>query len=100
MFSEIAVKFQNVDLKKRDVEGIALSTIFGNQGIAILSREEAGIYILDIYTLFKDETDNCFTTKENVAILSFVNRNELLQFVSEFPKMTAVDLLIFLNQRS
>lgn len=83
------------------LEGMSIEAFMvspGNReiGVAILSGEDAGMHVLRLYHMVKDEDENFHPTHELEAF-SFRSKKSLKKFMKQLPNLSALELLIIMN---
>jgi hypothetical protein len=75
------------------IESLVINGTDDRMGMLLLSEEEQ--FVLRIYLIIK-EKDYYYLSHELLSF-SFLSRNELLDFRNRLPKMTALEILYWMN---
>ncbi|WP_445491518.1 hypothetical protein [Niallia sp. 03133] len=93
--SAISVVYPNVLMKGMKKEGIMISPVDVNIGIAALSEKEYENQILRLYQLVREE--NTYHFSHELAAFRFTSYHELDPFLQKLPAISGLEMLMLLN---
>ncbi|MFF2449925.1 hypothetical protein ACFVSW_23060 [Neobacillus sp. NPDC058068] len=92
-----SVIFPDDILEGMRIESIIISPIAKHLGVAALSGKSEDMHVLRLYQLILREDQNYVPTFELEAF-AFYSRKDLTDFVVRLPEMSAIEILMVMNQ--
>ncbi len=94
------IDFPEGFLDGNDVEGVLFSPVHDRVGVVATSSLERELLVLRLYEINKLEGNDTFQVIRELEAFSFMEREQLDEFMISLPKMSGIDMLLLLNQSS
>lgn len=98
MNDEKSVVFPDEIMENRNLETVIFSPVSTEIGIAALSESSHSTHILRLYQLMYEEYENTYKPVQELEAFSFLRYEELTDFLKKLPEMSALEMLLVLNQ--
>lgn len=96
--------YENIDFQLEEntkIEEVFFASNSNEIAILVTSKKEYVNYIMRLYQLQLNEVSNKYEPIKELAAFSFQNEPDLLSFLNRLPNMTALEILMLLeDQRS
>lgn len=96
--NEENVFFPDEMMENKKLETVIISPVLTEIGIAALSESSQSMHILRLYQLNFDEHENTYIPVQELEAFSFQHYDELTNFLEKLPEMSALEMLLVLNQ--
>lgn len=97
MNSEKSVAFPNDLLEQMTIEQTLFPSNSDDVGISILSSIENDLHIMRVYQLLLNQSTMVYEPVQEMVSFSFENRSEFVDFLTQLPNLTGLELLILMN---
>lgn len=98
------MSYENINFQLEEnakIEEVFFASNSDEVAILITSKKEYVNYIMRLYQLQLNEANNKYEPVKELAAFSFQSESDLLSFLKRLPNMTALEILILLeDQRS
>ncbi|MEI3613599.1 hypothetical protein [Pseudogracilibacillus sp. SO30301A] len=95
---EKSVAFPDELMENMKLETVIFSPVSTEIGVAALSESSQSIHILRLYKLIFEEYENTYKPVQELEAFSFQHYDELTDFLEKLPEMSALEMLLVLNQ--
>ena len=85
------------NLRHFESEGILISPTNYQYGLIGLREQIGDIYLLKIFTLYRESRTGAFEIKDEITTFTFNTQESLSTFFQRLPGMTAFEYLLFKN---
>lgn len=96
--NEENVFFPDEMMENKKLETVIISPVSTEIGIAALSESSQSMHILRLYQLSFEEYENTYIPVQELEAFSFQHYDELTNFLEKLPEMSALEMLLVLNQ--
>ena len=96
--NEENVFFPDEMMENKKLETVIISPVSTEIGIAALSELSQSMHILRLYQLSYEEYENTYIPVQELEAFSFQHYDELTNFLEKLPEMSALEMLLVLNQ--
>ncbi len=96
--NEENVFFPDEMMENKKLETVIISPVSTEIGIAALSELSQSMHILRLYQLSFEEYENTYIPVQELEAFSFQHYDELTNFLEKLPEMSALEMLLVLNQ--
>lgn len=91
------VSFPDELLEGRQIETTIFTPSNDDVGVVALSEQEDAVLTLRLYQLTRFDDDPDYHPVQELAAFSFLNRQDLDDFLERLPDLTGLEMLMLLN---